>query len=788
MKTITVEELVSNGKITRKTYNILVRARLRTVFDLVRYKSGLPRLFRTYTSCINEVNSLLDEIEGTGRITEMTNLLFPPEPELSKGEEMLAKISEEQMEYLEVVYKQQVELLAMAKDRASIRLAKVLSSIPAQHFIRDYLLEDDDRIRMMGEIREASVNLIGALKKRLNEEIEWLSHPEMPLQYKLLMLHAEGLLDDDDFALDYYKKNGHLPVLYLLQKYIINNKDVKTFKAFLQRYDIFGGKIEVDRTPLDKSSFTITSYSNTIFDALFSHEEAMEPIGKFIDELLAAPANTSYLQQRLEGDFICEDSECITDFIAEEQLILQPLCVVALLGKWMKGEFVCLGGYTRNLGSAMEGRWTHAYLVRRSVMGDVDMEKELWYFRDNIINPSTEEYTLDMEDYVAERGYGQNPPLANVFKRVMADEMNLTINEDGLLVVPKKKDKALVDRLFIHLDRNKLPMTLDQLTEAINTSGGRRYVRASISLALNKDERFQGSGKKGCYALSEWQLPFFGSNAEIVYQVLEETGRPMKGDEIVAYLTKYDYNKQFSKGDLASVFLFGKDKFVKLGPSLYGLVGRHYPGFETTTPANEQKENTPASPMTAYDAAEITEQGDTLSEHLEPPVSAEPESPASEKPETPVSSTSDSPASEKPETTVSAESESPVSENPESPVSAGLETPSQTETASSEDKQEPINEEEGGASQILYSSIGMDVETPIVPLFEDAMPENDVEWSWMCSNVREFVIQNKREPLEMFTAEVDLASWLQAQKEAMHKQLLTEGQIKNLLDIRNLLW
>ena len=68
------------------------------------------------------------------------------------------------------------------------------------------------------------------------------------------------------------------------------------------------------------------------------------------------------------------------------------------------------------------------------------------------------------------------------------------------------------------------------------------------------------------------------------------------------------------------------------------------------------------------------------------------------------------------------------------------------------------------------------------------MPEHDLEWTWMCANVMDFVSQNNREPLEMFTAEVELASWLIAQKSAMRKGLLSDTQKKALMEIRDKLW
>lgn len=767
MRAISVEELVNSRKISRKTYNILVRARMRNVFDLVRYKSGLPRLFRTGTASVKEINSLLEEVEGAGRISEFSSFLFPPEPEESKGEQLIDTLTEEQMEYLEEVYRQQWEHLATAKEKTAVKMGKLLAGIPARVFLRDYLLEDNDRFRMLGNMREASLLFLEQVKKRINEAIEGLADNDIPLQYKILMLHADGLLDNDDFILDFYKSHGCLPMLHLVQKTIIDKKETPLFKAFLQRYDIFGGKVEVDMTPIEKSTFTITSYSNSIFDALFTKEDSAEPLGNFITQLLADNANLAYLEEMLQDDFVCVDNECINIIISDEHLLMQPLCVVALLGKWMQKDFTCLGGYTRNLGSAMEGRWSHGYLVRKSILGEVDLENELWHFKDAVVKVCTEEHAVDMEDYVKERMGGQMA-LAPVIKRIVVDELALPLDEQGMVVVPKKKEKALVDRLFILLDNNKEPMTLDQLTDAINSSGSRRYVRASISLALNKDKRFQGSGKKGCYALSEWQLPYFGSNADIVFQVLDEANRPMKTEEIVAFLTKYSYNKQFSKGDLASVFLLGKEKFIKLGPMLYGLVGRTYPNHETTgEEGNDKTEN---------------------QEHQLPSGTSEPSahSDTSESPDHSGCSSatvSSYPSQETVSQSTPLEGHSSSAPSITSQAVASEPSPLMEKTSPSipPASSEPTVLEEPPAFEKDQPS----VEAGTVTVEK---PGDDVEWPWMCAIVLDFVCRNNREPLAMFTAEVELAYWLATQKRAMREGSLSETQKESLMEIRDKLW
>ena len=782
MRAISIEELASSGKISRKTYNILVRAKMRSVFDLIRYKSGMARLFRVAAPCFRDVNALIDEVEGKGRIAQMSSLLFPPEPEWSGGEELLAGIDEEQLEYLEEVYKSEVEKLAAKRERAAERLAKVLAAISAKAFIRDFLMEDDERFIMLSDVKEASLPYLDCIKKVINKQIEEVGKDDMPIKYKLLKLHAGGMLDNDTFAYDYFNQYGRLPILYLLQKNILHNKEKNNYKAFLQRYDIFGGKEDLDETPIERSTFTITAYSNAIFDALFTPGESMAPLGDFMAQMLADTANISYLDKMMEGNFIGEDDPCLNTIIQEEQVTMQPKCIMALMGKWMPQWLVCFGGYTRNLSSAMENRWKNTFLVRKELLDNVNMERELWMFKDNVVEQSKERYAMDLDDYVRERvcylkhdgnlemvNTVELPAWTTLFKRIVIDELELEVDENGWVVIPQKKDKSLADRLYHILDTRKQAMTLDELTATINSDGGRRYVRASVSLALNRDDRFQGSGKKGWYALEVWKLPFFGSNADIVAQLLEESGRPMKGDEIVAILSKFEYNKQFSKGDLSSVFLNGKDRFVKLAPNFFGLVGKQYNEEESEDDDQKETHVEPEEALAADVPDELLgifalEEAHEETKQEETPVATVPE-------EAPVEMESE-------ETSVSTKSEEvPIAAEPEEALAADMPNEllgifAMEETPIASEPQEALSSE---------------VVEEVLPE-EGELLQREEEWQWMCANVMDFVRKNGREPLEMFTVEVELAAWLATQKEAMHQMKLHEDQCAKLLEIRDFLW
>ena len=835
LRTILVEDLFSSGKISRKTYYVLSKARLRTVFDLKRYRSGLPRLFKSNLNGIREVNAILDEMDSADKFPEMSTSLFPPpEPDLSRGELMLERLGDEQMELLDLVYKRFINKLIKTRERVSTRFANALSQISIAHFLRDYLFEDEDRILMLSEIGEASLPFLGTLKEELTKTIEGLDNSAVPLQFKIMQFKAEGMLDNDSFVVQYYENHGHLPLLYLIQNYIIDHKSMQTFRAFLKRYDIFDGKVQLDTTEIKRSTFTITSYSNSIYDALFTVGAPVDVLGHFLGELMLGKNFDNGLSDLFEGCYLDEEDERVAKIVKEQQLLMTPMCVIALLGKILSGHFCCLGGYTRSFGTALEGRWRHAYLVDNKLAEAVDFERELWLFRDSVVKDSTDCFVFDIDEYVSNRmntiGFqGNVDEVVHIMKNIIVGELLLEFDDEGNVIIPKVKDKALADRLYYLLDNRKQPMSLDELTDIINSGDGRRYVKASVSLTLNKDSRFQVNGKKGLYALAVWELPYFDTNANIVYCVLDEANRPMKSEEIVNIISRYPYNSQFSRNDLSSVFSLGKDKFVKLGQGYYGLVGRDYSEemllvtknpfdvevdsmmefmdkngrvpsrdgdkeeasirgwfdrkrkqFEGDNSWKEDKRASFSKLVEKFDQL-IAEEKRDLPE-VKQPLPLFPELDTSESiPAEEVSMVNDvfGPTTEdEPGEVQNTEIEEKVQDSIEDDSS--LDLPSQE--VGGDDGSDHVLPEDGEQPTLEQAEAVLQVQDSLID------EVNESQWMMMMDEIWKFVKLNHREPLAMFTVEVEYAEWLDKQKIALHQCTLSDNQRSEILKLRDFLW
>ena len=842
MKAISVDDLFLSGKISRKTYNVLVRARMLTMFDLKRYETGLPRLFRNGTTGIKEINTLLRQMDTSDGMPEMTTILFPtPEPVLSKGEQLLTSLSDDELTLLDMVYRKQLAKMVRSQERSAKRMAHALMSVSVSAFVRDFLLEDEERIMMLN-VGEASIHQVDMVKEAINKEIDIIRNKGVLLPYRIATFQAGDLLLDDTLTMDYFQKNNRLPMLYIIQKAILANKERPMFMAFLNRYDILDDKAMKDDDLVEKMSYPATNYSNALYDALFTPGASSQALGTFVSELMGDKACFSYLYDMFDSPFVDAEDERLAILAEEEGLILKPQAIICLLGKMMSDRFVCIGGYPRSLGTAHNNRWSHAYLVNHSLAHQVDFVKVYYHLRDNVVRVSTENYALDLEEILPEIIDQQFVDVqtlrmsAVIIKRILIDELALVTDEDGRLLIPKMREKSLGDRLYDILDKNKEPMLLDELTECINSGEGRRYVRASVSLALNKDPRFQGNGKKGYYGLSIWDLPYFGSNADIVYKVLSESGRPMRGEEIVAILSKYSHNSSFTKNDLASVVSLGKKRFRLFGLGYYGLVGVDYPpevinpdkrSFDQEMEAldffldthrrvpstkgteeerrlrgwfqrkskewendchwSEKKKEAFQCLVAKFNSMlypedvplsifnlEQEESGNEASNGAGDADRAEPHVPIQQpgRYEGPGDAL---PEADTPPQVEEEEGAAPVRQETSDVVAEEFVTPEErleTEAPVEPGTQETVKEE-GLVETIDY---------------EGLPSEAAVLWYEVYDEVRAFVETNHREPLAMLTAEVALAEWLCQQKYAMQMGVLSDSQAEAMLTLRNTLW
>lgn len=137
----------------------------------------------------------------------------------------------------------------------------------------------------------------------------------------------------------------------------------------------------------------------------------------------------------------------------------------------------------------------------------------------------------------------------------------------GLIKWPMVNPKNIRDKIYVILYENGKQMHFNEIAEAISGSDFKRkdVTTQAIHNELIKDNRFILVGR-GIYALKEWGFKQ-GTVADVITEVLKESGKPLHRDEIVKRVLK----KRFVKETTILLNLQGKPQFVRTAKATYTL-------------------------------------------------------------------------------------------------------------------------------------------------------------------------------------------------------------------------
>ena len=195
MKSISVEDLLRSGNISRRTYNILVKARLRTLFDLKKYQNGLKRLFSPQSPNLTEVTQLIERARTVDYLPNISGRLFMDTiVEKSAGEQLIDSLSEEEMQLLQLSYDNVLRRLFASRQRAHTVIANALTQVSLPIFLRDFLYDDDDKIMILYNVGRTSVNHFVEVKKAMKNVVDIIQQQPEMVRYHLFLQRSRGRL------------------------------------------------------------------------------------------------------------------------------------------------------------------------------------------------------------------------------------------------------------------------------------------------------------------------------------------------------------------------------------------------------------------------------------------------------------------------------------------------------------------------------------------------------------------------------------------------------------------
>jgi hypothetical protein len=137
----------------------------------------------------------------------------------------------------------------------------------------------------------------------------------------------------------------------------------------------------------------------------------------------------------------------------------------------------------------------------------------------------------------------------------------------GLVKWPMVNPKNIRDKIYVILKENGKHMHFNEIAGAIKDSDFKRkdVTTQAIHNELIKDKRFVLIGR-GIYALKEWGYEK-GTVADIITEVLKDSGEPLHRDEIVKRVLK----SRFVKETTILLNLQGKPQFKRVAKATYTL-------------------------------------------------------------------------------------------------------------------------------------------------------------------------------------------------------------------------
>lgn len=137
----------------------------------------------------------------------------------------------------------------------------------------------------------------------------------------------------------------------------------------------------------------------------------------------------------------------------------------------------------------------------------------------------------------------------------------------GLVKWPMVNPKNIRDKIYVVLYEHGKQMHFNDIANEIAQSDFKRkdVTTQAIHNELIKDPRFVLVGR-GIYALKEWGFQK-GTVADVITEVLQESGTPLHRDEIVKLVLK----KRFVKPTTILLNLQGKSQFKRVAKATYAL-------------------------------------------------------------------------------------------------------------------------------------------------------------------------------------------------------------------------
>ncbi len=393
----------------------------------------------------------------------------------------------------------------------------------------------------------------------------------------------------EQFVSDFYQKHCHLPMLWILEQDIKNNKS-KEIDILVNSYNIFKNHhlltIEELATNHGLSRERVRQIRINSFHTTFEINGGYDKKNKnhlsSLNILLSNKEDWSYLLDVFENeDLICHESFEVQNHLKEERCSFSYEFFLHLLAYLFYDKYCILGGIDIANKSNV---WINSFIIKREYAEIFDFEKLRVEFN-NIIMSNESDYMLDIEDYIANSqcwihyDYKKTFSLIKIVRDILLYEFCIYSDEiDGYVKIPANKEKKPIDVIYDILYQTGRPMHLNEIFEKFKIIlPEHKYTEASqLRPYLQRHEAISYRNRKSVYTLKEWGHIKTGTIRDAIIEFLSDSDLPQTAEDITEYVLQY-----FPETNIASVrttmFNDTQKRFSSFSNNIFGLKSKIYP-------------------------------------------------------------------------------------------------------------------------------------------------------------------------------------------------------------------
>lgn len=557
----------------RKFY---VRYLFANEIDLLSLKNFGPKSLFDLNKVKQDIIDLVIKCYNNSNISSIENVVEAQiGASLGGGKSLLELIGPTNYNYL------QLELDKIKKG-LSVRAQNAINTFKGD-FIEEFVYNQKDirSIKKIGRKTEIEFQYLIESLKNILDGIPKEDISEETLEKNKKIAFYENCYDEA--CAKFLENEGHLPMFYILERYLRKCVYRNTLKIVNMHTPLFAG---VDSYSYEDIASAMKLTRERIRQIYAKGKKKLSSIdineleekGLNYSKLLSQKDDWQYIVDKLNDyDFISTSD--IQEIVSEEHCQLSYWLIMVVL-QTIHEEFIILEQDPVAQRTKQKTTWNNSYLIKKSISDSFDFNEMISLIHEYEEN-NTESISLSIEELLTdtffsawkEYDYLLVDPLQNIVSQILINELGIIPDLDYRFTIEGKKQERPEDVLYDILQSNASPMDIDALFAMYEDKYPKRYKSSySLRAIINRDPRICLVSMTNQVTLKEWEHIATGSIRDLIVSFLAEHAEPQHISNIVTHILSL---RDTTERSIYSTMRSG-NQFSKFSGGYFGLADRTY--------------------------------------------------------------------------------------------------------------------------------------------------------------------------------------------------------------------